>query len=127
MLNRIRAAWQVLYGAVNELIADNGLVLASSIAFFTIFSLGPVLLLVVAIAGLVFGENQTRAEIQNQFESLMGADSAQLVAGVISRAGQGASGLAALISLGTLIVGATGVFAQLKAALNQVWGGADQA
>jgi hypothetical protein len=122
MLNRIRAAWQVLYGAVNELIADNGLVLASSIAFFTIFSLGPILLLVVAIAGLVFGENQTRAEIQNQFESLMGADSAQLVAGVISRAGQGASGLAALISLGTLIVGATGVFAQLKAALNQVWG-----
>ena len=122
MLNRIRAAWRVLYGAVEELIADDGLVLAASIAFFTIFSLGPVLLLVVAIAGLVFGEDLTRAEIQNQFESLMGADSAQFIAGVISRAGQGSSGLAALISVGTLIVGATGVFAQLKAALNQVWG-----
>ena len=122
MLNRIRVAWRVLYGAVNELIEDDGLVLAASIAFFTIFSLGPVLLLVVAIAGLVFGEDQTRAEIQNQFESLMGADSAQFIAGVISRARQGGSGLAALISLGTLIVGATGVFAQLKAALNQVWG-----
>jgi membrane protein len=122
MLNRIRVAWRVLYGAVDELIADDGLMLAASIAFFTIFSLGPVLLLVVAIAGLAFGEDLTRSEIQNQFESLMGADSAQFIAGVISRAGQGSSGLAALISLGTLIVGATGVFAQLKAALNQVWG-----
>jgi len=123
MRNRIRAAWRVLYAAVEELVADDGLVLAASIAFFTIFSLGPVLLLVVAIAGLVFSADLTRAEIQNQFELLMGAESAQLIGDVISRAGQGASGRAAVISVGTLIAGATGVFAQLKAALNKVWGG----
>src|SRR2546426_2501987 len=121
MIKKLRGVWEVLYGAVIELIADDGLVLAASIAFFTIFSLAPVLLLVVALAGFVFGQDQTRAEIQSQFESLMGADSAQFVAGVISRAGPGA-GVAAAVSIGTLIFGATGAFVQLKAALNQVWG-----
>src|SRR5947209_17774640 len=90
MVGTVRRVGAILYGAAVELIADNGLVLAASIAFFTIFSLAPLLLLVVALAGFVFGQDQTRAEIQSQFESLMGADSAQFVAGVISRAGQGA-------------------------------------
>ena len=111
-----------LYNAAFELIADNGFVLAASIGFFTIFSLAPLLLLVVAVAGLAFGQDQTRAEIQAQFESLMGLDSAEFIAGVISRASKGAGGIAAVISIGTLIFGATGVFVQLKAALNTVWG-----
>jgi len=118
-LRRVGAA---LYNAAFELTADNGFVLAASIAFFTIFSLAPLLLLVVAVAGLAFGQDQTRAEIQAQFESLMGLDSAEFIAGVISRASKGAGGIAALISIGTLIFGATGVFVQLKAALNTVWG-----
>jgi membrane protein len=117
-----RRVWRILYGAAVELIADNGLVLAASIAFFAIFSLAPLLLLVVAFVGPTFGQAQTRAEIQNQFEALMGADSAQFIASVLSRASQGAHGLAAVISIGTLLFGATGVFVQLKAALNSVWG-----
>ena len=112
----------MLYGAAVELIADDGLVLAASVAFFAIFPLVPLLLLVVALAGLVFGQDQTSAEIQRQFESLMGSDSAQFVAGVISRASKGSGGVAAAVSVGTLIFGATGVFVQLKAALNRVWG-----
>jgi membrane protein len=122
MVARLRRVVATLYSAAYELIADNGLVLAASIAFFTIFSLAPLLLLVVAIAGLAFGQNQTTAEIQAQFESLMGPESAQFIAGVISRASKGAGGVAAVVSIGTLIFGATGVFVQLKAALNTVWG-----
>jgi len=122
ILDALRKVAAALYGAAFELVADNGLVLAASIAFFTIFSLAPLLLLVVAIAGLAFGQDQTRAEIQTQFESLMGGQSAEFITGVISRASQGASGVAAVISVGTLIFGATGVFVQLKAALNTVWG-----
>src|SRR5215510_7004858 len=99
--------WEVLYRAAAELIADNGLVLAASIAFFAIFSLAPLLLLVVALAGFVFGQAQTRAEI---------------IGGVISRASKGGSGVAAVVSIGTLLFGATGVFVQLKSALNSVWG-----
>jgi membrane protein len=122
MLKTLRRVWGVLYGAAVELIADDGLVLAASVAFFAIFSLAPLLLLVVALAGLVFGQDQTSAEIQRQFESLMGSESAQFVAGVISRASKGSGGVAAVVSVGTLIFGATGVFVQLKAALNRVWG-----
>jgi membrane protein len=122
MVGTVRRVGAILYGAAVELIADNGLVLAASIAFFTIFSLAPLLLLVVALAGLAFGQDQTRGEIQNQFESLMGPDSAQFIASVISGASKGARGVAAVISIGTLIFGATGVFVQLKAALNSVWG-----
>jgi len=122
MLKTLRRVWGVLYGAAVELIADDGFVLAASVAFFAIFSLAPLLLLVVALAGLVFGQDQTSAEIQRQFESLMGSESAQFVAGVISRASKGSGGVAAVVSVGTLIFGATGVFVQLKAALNRVWG-----
>ena len=122
MIATLRRIGATLYSAAFELIADNGLVLAASIAFFTIFSLAPLLLLVVAVAGLAFGQDQTRAEIQAQFESLMGRDSAEFIAGVISRASKGAGGIAAVVSIGTLIFGATGVFVQLKAALNTVWG-----
>jgi len=122
MRKTLRRVWGVLYGAAVELIADDGFVLAASVAFFAIFSLAPLLLLVVALAGLVFGQDQTSAEIQRQFESLMGSDSAQFVAGVISRASRGSGGVAAVVSVGTLIFGATGVFVQLKAALNRVWG-----
>jgi len=67
ILDALRKVAAALYGAAFELVADNGLVLAASIAFFTIFSLAPLLLLVVAIAGLAFGQDQTRAEIQAQF------------------------------------------------------------
>jgi len=122
MIATLRRVGTTLYGAAFELIADNGLVLAASIAFFTIFSLAPLLLLVVAVAGLAFGQDQTRVEIQAQFESLMGPASADFIAGVISRASKGAGGIAAVVSIGTLIFGATGVFVQLKAALNTVWG-----
>jgi membrane protein len=122
VVERLRRVVTTLYSAAYELIADNGLVLAASIAFFTIFSLAPLLLLVVAIAGLAFGQDQTTAEIRAQFESLMGPESAQFIAGVISRASKGAGGVAAVVSIGTLIFGATGVFVQLKAALNTVWG-----
>src|SRR5262245_32910454 len=69
VIRKLGGIWEVLYGAAVELIADNGLVFASSIAFFAIFSLAPLLLLVIAITGLVFGEDQTRAEIQSQFGS----------------------------------------------------------
>src|SRR5262249_27113550 len=122
IVHTLRRVGATLYTAALELIADNGLVLAASIAFFTIFSLAPLLLLVVAIAGLAFGQDQTRAEIQAQFESLMGPASAEFISGVIARASKGAGGVAAIVSVGTLIFGATGVFVQLKAALNTVWG-----
>ena len=122
MMRTLSRVAGILYGAAVELIADNGLVLAASIAFFAIFSLAPLLLIVVALAGLAFGQDQTIAEIQSQFESLMGPESAQFIAGIISRASQGPRGMAAVIGIGTLIFGATGVFVQLKAALNDVWG-----
>ena len=122
IVQTLRRVGATLYTAALELIADNGLVLAASIAFFTIFSLAPLLLLVVAIAGLAFGQDQMRAEIQAQFESLMGPASAEFISGVIARASKGAGGVAAIVSIGTLIFGATGVFVQLKAALNTVWG-----
>jgi membrane protein len=121
VVKKLRGMGEVLYRAAAELIADDGFVLAASIAFFTIFSLAPLLMLVVALAGFVFGQDQTRAEIQGQFGSLMGSDSAEFIAGVISRASKGGSGFAAVVSIGTLLFGATGAFVQLKAALNSVW------
>jgi hypothetical protein len=91
MVKKLWRAGGLVYGAAVELVADDGLVLAASIAFFTIFSLAPILLLVVAVAGLAFGQDQTRAEIQSQFESELcraaagQAPSADAKSGVVSR------------------------------------------
>jgi membrane protein len=96
--------------------------LAASIAFYTLFSLAPTLVLVIALAGFFFGEEAVRGEILHQVGGLVGKDSAEAMETAIRQAAKPASGaIASIISLGTVLVGASGAFAEMKAALNRVW------
>jgi membrane protein len=96
---------------------------SAALAFYTIFSLAPVLVVVIAVAGAVFGEDAVRGQIFAEFQGLMGADAAHLVQEVLRSAARPDSGrIATLLGVGTLLFGATAVFVQLQDSLNRVWG-----
>jgi membrane protein len=97
--------------------------LAAALAYYTVFSLAPLLIIVIAIAGAVFGEQAARGEIVSQIEGLVGEQGAQVIQTAIENADRpnANGGVASLISVIILIFGASGVFAQLQDALNTVW------
>jgi membrane protein len=96
---------------------------AGALAFYTLFSLAPVVIIAVAVIGVVFGEEAARGEIVAQLQGLMGHEAAQAVERAVARSRLQESGLLpTLFGVGALMVGATTVFAQMQAALNAIWG-----
>lgn len=92
------------------------------IAYYAIFSIPALLVIVVGLAGIAFGEEAVRGEISRQITGAMGAEAAKQIEEIISNASEKqTSVLAAILGVITLLVGCTGVFAQLQAELNQIW------
>lgn len=103
---------------------DNAARLAAALAYYTVFSIAPLLILVIAIAGLVFDQASVRQQLMEQIQSLVGADGAEFLRTVLDNAnqpGQSSGWVASIISIGLLLIGATGVLAQLQTSLNIVW------
>lgn len=118
-LNRIR---RLLTETVESFIADDAFSRGASIAYFTLFSLAPVLLLVIAIAGLVFGEEAARGALVDQLSGLMGRDTAEATQAMIRSASDSMKGVVAtLIGLVTILLAASGVFGEVQSALNAIW------
>jgi len=104
---------------------DKAPVLAAAIAYYTVFSLAPLLIIVIAVLSLFFGQDgQAQAQLVTQLEGFFGPDSGvpqTIVELLAERESSGGNLLASFIGFVILIVGATGVFAQLQSALNQIW------
>lgn len=114
--------WDLLKEAFNEWREDKASRLAAALAYYTIFSLGPLLVIVIAIAGLVFGEAAARGEIVAQVEGVLGREGAEAIQRMIENARDPASGtIATILSIVALVFGASGVFGQLQDALNTIW------
>ena len=115
-------AWALVSGSVNAFIDDEALTRGAAIAFYTVTSIGPVLFIVVAIAGLVFGEDAARGAISDQLGGLMGQQGSDLLQTAIQSASQRSSGIiAAAVGIGTLIITASGVFTEMQQTLNVIW------
>ena len=94
----------------------------AAIAFYTITSIAPVLLLVIAVAGLAFGGDAARGAVVAQFQGLLGADGAEILQNVILSASKPSTGiLATIIGIVTLLLTASGVFLELEDTLNDIW------
>jgi len=94
----------------------------AALAFYTVFSLAPVLILSITIAGFFFGEEAARGEIVEQIRGLLGTAGALAIQTVLEHASRpGAGLLATIISVGTLIIGANTALAELKSGLDQIW------
>jgi membrane protein len=114
--------WRMLRDSVEAFIADDALSRGASISFYTATSIGPVLFIVVAIAGLAFGEDAARGAIASQLSGLMGRASADLVqATVLSASGKSSGILASVVGAATLLITASGVFGEMQSALNAIW------
>ena len=96
---------------------------SAALAFYTMFSLAPLLIVVIALAGMAKGAAAVRGEILGEFQGWMGKDAARLVQGILSTAADlNVNRLAGVLGILTLIFGASGVFVQLQQSLNRIWG-----
>ena len=119
---RIKPIFRLLKEAFREWQQDKVSLLAAALAYYTVFSVTPLLVIAIAIAGAVFGQDTARNEIVQQINALVGEQGAQVIEIALANANQPQLGsLASIISLIILLVGASGVFAQLQEALNTVW------
>jgi membrane protein len=115
--------WSLLKSTWNEWSEDRGLRFSAALSYYAVFSLAPLLIIAISVAGFFFGEQAARGEIFQQLSNLVGASAAVEIQNLlIASASKPRSTLAAAIGLVTLLVGASGVFGQLKDALNTIWG-----
>ena len=113
---------EILVTAVNDWFRHRGARLGAALAYYSVFSLGPLLLIVTSIAGLVFGEAAVRGALTGQFRSMLGTSGSQAVEAMLKGAAVESSGrLAAVFGIILLLVAALGVVVQLKDALNTIW------
>src|SRR5438046_1389750 len=114
--------WQLLKGTVTEFINDEALSRGAAIAFYAVTSIAPLVLIVIAIAGLVFGRDAAQGAITAQLGSLMGQQTADVLQSAVSNAATKSSGiLATIIGLVTVLVTASGAFVEMQSALNAIW------
>ncbi len=107
---------------ITEFTANKVPRLGAALAYYTIFSLAPLLLIVIAIAGLAFGHDAAQNKIFEQLHSVLGANTAAGVQDMVKNAAKPKSGtIATVLGIVTLLLGASGVFGQLKDALNTIW------
>lgn len=113
---------EVLLTAVNDWFRHRGARLGAALAYYSVFSLGPLLLIVTSVAGLLFGQDAVRGALTGQFRSMLGEAGSQAVEAMLKGAAVESSGrLAAGVGLVLLLVAALGVVVQLKDALNTIW------
>lgn len=114
----------LLKDAASDWVDDGAMRLSSSLAYYAIFSLAPLLVIVISIAGLAFGEDAARGHLSQEIAHLAGKGAGEAIqAAVQSSAAQKTTGvLAAAFSTALLLLGASTVFAELKDALNTIWG-----
>ncbi len=118
----IGAAWRLLRDAVKSWSDDYAPSMGAAIAYYTVFSIAPLVLIVISVAGLVFGEEAARGEIIEQIAGMVGTDSAQTVESLLQTVNRPDAGLiGTLVGVGALLIGATTVFAELQTALDRIW------
>ncbi len=113
---------QLIKQSVIDFFSDNAPRHGAAIAYYTLFALAPVLLLVIAVAGFAVGEDVVRGELLTQIAGLIGRDGAVAVGAMLERAGKRDAGVfATVLGIGGLVFAATGAFLELQAALNMIW------
>ncbi|MEO6307628.1 MAG: YihY/virulence factor BrkB family protein, partial [Nitrospiraceae bacterium] len=118
----LKVIWQLLSATYTKWAEDHAQGLGAALAFYAVFSLAPLLLIVIAIAGAVFGQEAAQGQIIGQIRDLVGEDSAKAIQRMIEEARKPAAGIiATVLAMVMLLLGATGVFAQLQEALNTIW------
>jgi len=115
---------ELLKSSVREFMDDDCTTMAAALSYYTVFSLPPLLVLILLLVGAVMDPQDVQGSLEGNLQSLMGPRAGQTVRTIIEHAQLPGSGglIATVIGVGALILGAAGVFGQLQAALNRTWG-----
>ncbi len=115
--------YKLVRQTISEFTAEDPFTLAGALSYYTLLSLAPLLLVVVAVAGIIFGEEAARGEVLAQLELAIGGEAAGLAQNLLAHAHErGSSWLSATVGGVGVVIGATTALGQLKASLNQIWG-----
>jgi membrane protein len=119
----VRRLKVVLVESLTSWIAHRGASKGAALAFYTLFSMTPILVLAIVVAGYVFGAEAAQGEIVAQVQGLVGPNGAQAIQALLAAARDPDSGrVATLVASALLLLGATSVFAELKGSLDELWG-----
>ena len=119
---KVKAAYVLFKKACSAWSDDDAPSMGAALAFYTIFSLAPVLIVAISVAGLAFGQKAAEGEFARQLQSLVGTTGARAIQAILRSANRPALGImASAIGMGTLLVGASGAFVELQDALNKIW------
>lgn len=120
---RIGIIWDLFKETFEEWINDQAPRLGASLAFYTVLSIGPLLLLALAAAGVIFGHDAAQGRVVEQIQGIVGAEGARAIQDMIvdSAEKKDAGLIATLAGLGALLFGASGAFGQLQDAMNTIW------
>lgn len=114
--------FRLLKETTSSWMEDNALRLSAALAYYSVFSIAPLLIIAISVAGLALGEEAVRGQLDNQLARYIGSEAAVAVQSMVESASKPAeSWLGAIIGFATLLLGASGVFGQLKDALNTIW------
>lgn len=118
----LRSVGELLKETFHEWNQDKASRLAAALAYYTIFSIAPLLMIAIAVAGAVFGEEAARGEIVTQIQDLVGEAGATVVQTALANVNQTKTGIVGTcIGVVTLLLGATGLFGEMQDALNTIW------
>lgn len=119
----LKGLWQVLKASFKGFSDDKVLKLSGSLAYYTIFSMAPLLIVIIFLCGIFFAREAIEGSIYGQIESFVGKDTAFQLQQIIKNASlEGKSTTAAVIGFITLLIGATTVFAEIQESINMIWG-----
>ena len=119
---KIKKYFKLLVEAGNEFVDDNVVKLSASLAYYTVFAIGPLLLVVVSFAGLFFEQNEVTGKIYFQIRSLVGAEGADQILSIINNMQhENTAAKFSVIGVIILLFGATGVFADIQDSINYIW------
>ena len=115
--------WKVLKNSFKGFSNDRITKMSSSLSYYTLFSMAPLLIIIISLSGIFLGQDAAQGKIYDQLSNFIGSNAASQLQTMIQNASlSGKSKLAAIIGIATLIVGATTVFAQIQDTINYIWG-----
>src|SRR5215468_2141149 len=116
------STWHLIKATIQKWVAHKDARQGAAVAYYSVFSLGPLLVIAIGIAGLVFGQEAARGELQGELSGVLGQNAASALESMLAGANKPQQGiLAAAIGFAVLLVSALGIVVQLKDAFNTVW------
>src|ERR1051326_6210237 len=118
----IKSAWTIFKRILNSFSRDRVMTLSAALAYYAMFSIAPLQVLAIGVAGLVFGDQAAQHQLAGQIQGFVGPKAARVIESMMAAQEKSGSLIATIVGIVLMFLGASGIFAQLKDSLNVIWG-----